>query len=62
MNAAAQELGKLSGELAYQRAREPFRAKARQMLAELGLPPDPRLAPPFILSSSDRLPRNHKGE
>lgn len=41
---AAQTLGKLGGKARAEQLREPIRAKAREMLSELGRPDDPRLA------------------
>lgn len=58
MNAAARELGLISAA----KARAHILNKAQQMRLDMGMDPSPALYPPLILSSSDRLPRNHKGE
>lgn len=50
-----EEAGKIGAAKRLQAEREPIRARARQMLAEKGLPPDPRLAPPLLLSKADQL-------
>lgn len=52
------EAGKLGAEKRRQLEREPILARARQMLAEKGLPPDPRLSPPLLLSKADQLWRS----
>jgi hypothetical protein len=54
MNLAAHELGKLAGEIAHQRAREPVLAKARAIREAIGLEPHPALTPPLILTLGDR--------
>ena len=41
---AASELGRLGGRARAERAREPIKAKARQIREQCGLPADPRLA------------------
>lgn len=41
---AASILGQLGGQARAKQLREPIRETARQMRAELNLPPDPRLA------------------
>lgn len=41
--------------IGHAKRREPILAKARQMLADMGKEPDPRLAPPLILSRADRI-------
>ena len=48
------EAGRLGAEKREQIEREPIRTKARAMRDELGLPPDPRLYPPLILTRKDR--------
>jgi hypothetical protein len=57
MNAAAQELGRLAGEVAHQRSREPIWAKARAMIPA-GQPIPEAINPPLILTLSDRLKGN----
>jgi hypothetical protein len=51
VNAAARELGLIAAA----KSREPVLARARQIRAETGQAPDPRLNPPLILSLGDRV-------
>lgn len=52
---AASALGKLGAARRRQNDREPILARARQMLADMGRAPDPRLSPPLLLTQADRL-------
>lgn len=48
------EAGRLGAEKRRQLEQEYVLARARLMRDELGLPPDPRLYPPLILTRKDR--------
>lgn len=49
----ARELGKIAGEIAHFRSREPILETARKMSPD---PYDPRLYPTLILTRADMLP------